>query len=97
MTDPAEHVWTGRRLVAGDVELCGGRLDGQRVWMPAGPLRPYLTVLEPEPGALIPVRSWRAEHVMTRGREVYRLADEVTADGLPVYVLERRRHPRGRP
>lgn len=94
MPDELErHPWTGRRSVDGMVELRGGRHDGQRVWMPAGPLRPFVAILEPEPGALIPIRSWQARE-LTADRVLYRLTEDATDDGLPVYALERRRHPR---
>lgn len=96
VTDEAPATWTGRRSVAGDVELRLGVHDGLRVWTPAGPLRPWLMILEPEPGRLVAVRLWLPGH---RGHpradpELYRLTRESTADGLPVYELERRRHPR---
>lgn len=81
----------------GEVELLEGPHDGARVWMPAGPLRPWAVILEPERGALIAVRVWRLE---SNGRRVgeagipYRLTDELTGDGRPVYRLERRANPR---
>jgi hypothetical protein len=83
--------------VSGDVELKGGPHDGHRVWMPAGPLRPYLAVLALPGGALIPIRSWRGDRALTADRVLYRLTDEATTEGLPVYELERRRRPRYEP
>jgi hypothetical protein len=89
-----DHVWTGRRATAGDVELRSGAHDGLRVWTPAGPLRPWLAILEPEPGRLVAVRLWRPDLPRRSGLTLYRLTEDVTGDGLPVYELERRRHPR---
>lgn len=89
-----ERVWGGRRSVSGDVVLRGGPHDGHRVWMPAGPLRPWLGLLTLSDGALIPIRSWRGDRPLTGDRVLYRLTDDVTDEGLPVYVLERRRQPR---
>jgi hypothetical protein len=85
-----EHwrTWPG-----GNVELTGGPHDGQRVWMPPGPLRPWIEVLEPEPGALVPIRTWQARH-RTTGGCLYRLTDAVSAVGQPIYALERRADPR---
>lgn len=81
----------------GLVELAEGPHDGARVFMPAGPLRPWVIILGTRDGALIPVRVWRLE---ARGKRVaetgtpYRLTDELTADLRPVYRLERRTAPR---
>jgi hypothetical protein len=83
--------------VGGEVELVDGPHDGARVFMPAGPLRPWAIILEPEGGALIPVRVWRLEQ---RGKRIaetgvaYRLTDSLTHDLRPVYALERRANPR---
>jgi hypothetical protein len=96
----AGHELTGdgwRWDVGGEVELVDGPHDGARVFMPAGPLRPWCIILGAEGGALIPVRVWRLER---RGRRVaesgvaYRLTDSLTPDLRPVYALERRSNPR---
>lgn len=97
---PAGGALTGdgwRWDTGGDVELLEGPHDGSRVFMPAGPLRPWVIILGARDGALIPVRVWRLE---ARGRRVaesgvaYRLTDELTPDLRPVYRLERRSDPR---
>jgi hypothetical protein len=88
----APEVWSGRRSIGGDVCLLGGPHDGRRVWSPPGPLRPWLAVLEPASGSLVAVRLWRAD-VRTAGT-LYRLTATASDEGLPVYALERRRHPR---
>jgi hypothetical protein len=81
----------------GEVELVDGPFDGARVFMPAGPLRPWAIILGTRDGALIPVRVWRLEQ---RGRRIgetgvaYRLTDSLTGDLRPVYALERRANPR---
>jgi hypothetical protein len=83
--------------VGGDVELVDGPFDGHRVFMPRGPLRPWVMILEPEAGALIAVRVWRLEHLARTGTSagaVYRLTDSLTGDMRPVYALERRANPR---
>lgn len=90
--DPA-HPWTGRRAVAGRVLLSDGPHGGHTVWTPAGPLRPWLLILEPDPGTLIAVRLWQPPATTGHCRTVYYLTDRVH-EGRPVYALERRRHPR---
>lgn len=98
--DPAGASLTGdgwRWDVGGEVELAEGPFDGHRVFMPAGPLRPWAIILGARGGALLAVRVWRLE---ARGRRIaesgvaYRLTDELTADLRPIYRLERRADPR---